>query len=427
MRPTIFNPIVVWAVTLVATLTGHAETLPEAVSTALQQNPGALAAALAEEAALEEIEVARGGFFPTADLRASSGPGFRDRGVEGLSSNGDWLYSDEARLTIRQRLFDGKATRKRVESAESLAGSANFAALQTREEVALGVAEAYLNVMRNQELIEASIRNISAHQKSLDNAQTRADAGGERSDVSLVSGRLALAKSSLESRKASLKAATVRYERFVGRPPSNLSMPSSPQGVPGSIESMDPTGNYAYQAATEVAKAREAEVVVQKAARKPRIDFEARGGVGNDVQGIEGEDNESSFLIVGSWTIFDKARDPRIEAARRRAEEASLSAEETRLVAEQMAGEGWSEYIGARARTRVLAEYKSDLGDVFDDYEKQFDIGKRSFLNLLDIQTERFRAESAYIDAKYQTRLAEYRTLSALGRLLSALGIHGGK
>jgi hypothetical protein len=41
-----------------------------------------------------------------------------------------------------------------------------------------------------------------------------------------------------------------------------------------------------------------------------------------------------------------------------------------RLEAEQLAGEGWAEYIGARAWTRVLAEYKEELGDVYSDYEK---------------------------------------------------------
>lgn len=403
--------------------TVQADSLKQAVEKALESNPEAVAAAYAREAAAHDIGAARGDLLPSATVRGSAGPGFRDRDSEGVTSDGDWLFSRELRLTLRQQLFAGGAVRNRVFSAQERSAAAELSAQETGETVALGVADAYLNVLRARQLIAEAQSNVAAHEEALDNAKQRADAGGAKSDQALVQGRLGLAKSVLESRKAALKTAEVRYQRYVGAQPRGLIMPGSPSGVPGSYEAINIGGNWAVRAAEHIAASREHDLKAAQASRMPQIHLEANGGVGKDVQGIEGNDNEGSFLVVGSWDLFDAGRTPAIRAARARASEGGALIAQAKIDANQTAGESWASLVGAREQVAALQSYTKEIAAVLDDYEEQFKVGQRSFLNVLDVRNEGFRARSALIDARFQARISEYRLLNAQGNLTDSLGV----
>ncbi|MEM7697454.1 MAG: TolC family protein [Verrucomicrobiota bacterium] len=391
--------------------------LGEAVSRALTNNPEAAAAEYATAAAIDDIYAAEAAFLPTASLTGSAGPQLRDRSTDGITSTGDWLFTREAAVTVRQLIFDGGVTKNQILSVKDRAEAAKYGEKQIRETIAIATVEAYLNILRSEQLIDAALRNVAAHREAERKAQQRADVGGERSDLALVQGRSGLAKSVLEDRRASLKQAEIQYQRFVGAAPSHLSMPPRPGGVPKSLEAIDTSGNWTVLAAAEIAKARDHEWQSLRAQYFPRVDFEGRGSVGEDLQGIRGEDNAAAFLARISWDAIDFSRRPAIRAAAARVDQSVALISQAELEAFQTAGESWAQLLGARSQLGSLSEYKRELGGVLGDYEEQFKVGKRSFLNLLDLRNEQFRAESALIDAIYQERIAEYRILAVSGRL----------
>jgi len=56
-------------------------------------------------------------------------------------------------------------------------------------------------------------------------------------------------------------------------------------------------------------------------------------------------------------------------------------------------------------------------------YRKQFDIGQRTLLDLLDTENEYFQARRAYVNAAHEHAIAHARTLAGMGKLLSALQV----
>ena len=58
-----------------------------------------------------------------------------------------------------------------------------------------------------------------------------------------------------------------------------------------------------------------------------------------------------------------------------------------------------------------------------DAYQKQFEAGRRTLLDTLDAENERFLAKVAYNDDEYENLRARYRLFSAAGRLREALGV----
>ena len=56
-------------------------------------------------------------------------------------------------------------------------------------------------------------------------------------------------------------------------------------------------------------------------------------------------------------------------------------------------------------------------------YERQFSLGRRSLLDVLDSQIELFTARRNYIESAYDQRKASFRLVNATGRLVRALRV----
>ena len=69
-------------------------------------------------------------------------------------------------------------------------------------------------------------------------------------------------------------------------------------------------------------------------------------------------------------------------------------------------------------RKHVEASY-----DTVQAYNKQFLLGRRTLLDMLNTENELFEARRSYINADYDQLLADYRIMNATGRLLDALRI----
>lgn len=405
----------------------HGGDLASSVQTALTQSPEAQSAAFQKEAAFQEKLEAKGAFAPKATLTGSAGPGLRDRSSEGIASDGDWLTSRELRLRITQPVFDGGGRRSLYKAAHWREIASEFDEKDRQTALALGVVEAYFGILRARELIRVAEANVSDHRNILGRTRKSEEAGEGGTDSSLVNGRLGLAQSLLESRRVALEQAKVRYLHFVGEQPTDLRVPGYAKSLPTSYDSIDFSQNYAVQAARSEADALTAEAEAEKARYKPRIDLAVTGGIGEDVQGIRGEDNEFSALVVGSWDLFDRTRKPAVKKLQARANARAALADETLLQANERAGLAWADLQGARRQVRVLGSYVGEIGNVVSDYDDQFDVGQRSLLNVLDIRNERFRARSALVEASLLQRVSEYRLLAATGDLLDEFSATSGK
>ena len=56
-------------------------------------------------------------------------------------------------------------------------------------------------------------------------------------------------------------------------------------------------------------------------------------------------------------------------------------------------------------------------------YDKQFDLGRRSLLDVLDSKIELFVARRNYLNAAFDERKASYRLINATGKLVEALRV----
>lgn len=70
-----------------------------------------------------------------------------------------------------------------------------------------------------------------------------------------------------------------------------------------------------------------------------------------------------------------------------------------------------------------LDQHQLSIEKAREAYRKQFDIGQRTLLDLLDTENEVFQARRAYANAEHDLSIAQVRVQASLGNLLKTLGL----
>ena len=364
----------------------------------------------------EDQKIARSALFPRVSLNASGGVSERDRTTDGLFESGRTLFQRRAGISIRQLLYDGGASANQARSSRNAFLAQQHLEKGMIEERVVDLAEVYLEVIRTRRQIELAELNVQNHETMRDMLEERVRAGGSRSDLALVQGRLGLATNTLATARLSYRLAKGRFERLVGIAPSDLTYPDVPR-IPSSPDSIDLSGNHEYLAAVEALEAAEYRANAAKASNRPRIYFDSGASFGEDVGGIPGEDSEVSALVVASWDLFaggyNRAVEEREHFQVGKYEELLETAE---LQRQYQLDVLWQEREGSLASIDALERYASELEGVTADYEEQFKVGQQELLNILDVQSENYTAQSRLLDARFDYDTSAFRILGVQGR-----------
>jgi adhesin transport system outer membrane protein len=103
--------------------------------------------------------------------------------------------------------------------------------------------------------------------------------------------------------------------------------------------------------------------------------------------------------------------------------QALAAVEKTKREIEESTRLAWNSLLTAKERIPRLKAHADATALTRDAYAKQFNIGQRTLLDLLDSENELYTARSNYIDGLYQQRFAQYRLMASAGRLLETVGV----
>jgi adhesin transport system outer membrane protein len=352
--------------------------------------------------------------LPQLSLEGRAGLANRDRGTEG----GDTLFSRRGTITGRQFLWDGGFNWNRWQDAKQRTLAKEQLDKAQRENTALNTVDAYLDVIRSRKQIGWAKQSLEAHSKVLDLAKKRAEAAGNQADIELSLARYNLARTLVMERELALRQAEATFVRWVGhKPPNDLTIPKVPEI--SSLGEIVPEQNFHYLATLKQREAAELEKKALQAKYGPRFFLEATAGLGQDVLGTKGTDNDASVLIVGSWDIFDGGRrKAQIQQAAADIDRQIAIIQETLVLLNQDITARWEDYKTIQQRLKILRDYAGALGKTVTLYQQQFDLGTRPLLSLLDIQNEVISASVRITDGERDHALLGYRLLFFGGRLI---------
>jgi outer membrane protein, adhesin transport system len=401
--------------------------LVEAAKAAVSSSPDVQERWKAFRAAEQGPVIAGAQWKPRADLTASVGQEWR-RNVAGAETD---LSTRGVELSLTQLLFDGgvvnaamrQASRQKVEAYLNLA--------ETSEAVALEVARAYLDLLRQREVVELATENYAEHKVTANMLQERVGAAvGRRSDLEQAIGRLSQAESTLVTETIALNTAATRYLRMVGaQAPSKL--PSWPEGLalakfPASAQELLTQGlrsSHYIKGAWENVHAADQAVEGREAAFMPTVQARVWATRDTNASGIRGTGEQRVAEVLLQQNLYrggaDAAAKTRsVELAQRARDQLEATCREVR----QTLSVAYKDVGVLETRTRLLDTQRLAVDKTRTAYRQQYDIGQRTLLDLLDTQKEYFEASRSYTNARFDQLSAQARTLAAMGKLVSTLG-----
>jgi outer membrane protein, adhesin transport system len=283
--------------------------------------------------------------------------------------------------------------------------------------------EVYLSVLRYRRLLRLSKINVQSHIHTLKQMTTRFEKGaGRKSELFLARARLAQARVNLWTTIGQLRNTMVAYKAVVGEMPRKLVLPRLPRhGLPKTLAeatSMAMRYNPSLMAAKHSLAASEYDVRTARAAFYPNLNLQLLATNNKNVNAVRGRTIIYQGLVIASWNLYRGGADLaalKRSAENRRASEQSLDADQRNVL--QQVKEAWNNLQIDKERVKHLhSQVKANI-QVFEAYKKEFKIGKRSLLNVLDSENDLFASETEYINARYDVRTDVYSLLSQIGIL----------
>lgn len=403
-------------------------TIEEAVSQALRTNPELMAARNALASREFEVDQAKSSWLPQVSVSAGVGNEVRTAPSTGFEEVD--LSRQEFGVQASQLVFDGFATNSEVKRQQAREQSAQYEMHATAESLALRVAEAYLNVLRHAKLLDLTRDTLWEHKNIYDQMKLRSDKGvGSKADLDQIAARLALANSNLIVAQNNLVDAQSTYYRLTGVYPGLESMeePMLPVGLPENIDAAINQAIGMHPTLKSASADVDAAYAQREAARStvwPRLRIEADKRWDENIGGIEGEDED---LIVALRLRYDLYTGGANKARRKQTAFLAEEAKDIRNNARRQVVESmqlsWNAYEALTQQEGFLKQHVKAASDTKEAYAKQFNIGRRTLLDLLNTETEVVEARRSLVNAQYDRIFAGYRIFNAAGSLLKAMKI----
>lgn len=409
----------------------QATTLDQAIKQAIEHNPRIGVVARNKEAVDEELRQARGLYLPTVDLNAGIGLENTSTPTTRAINDGDDenLTATDATLSVTQRIFDGYETSSRVKRQQARIKSAANRVYENSEVLALDVIGAFLEVIRQRELLALSRENVAFHVNTLEGLVKRLRGGvGSRADVTQTQARLARSRATFVQTNNDLADAEASYTSLVGQYPGDLSLPNSPAtALPKSMDELvrlatdnNPTVKIT-QADVEVANA---DVELSEAEFYPTVTLEGRSTYDEDADGVDSYTYQNVIGLRMNWNLFNGGIDRATRQEFLYREEQSKSERYNAILdAQEEARRSWYAYVASQQRLQELSTAVVYNQQTRDAYGQQFQVGQRTLLDLLDAENELFTSRGQLISADINQMRAAFRMLATGGKLLKTLGI----
>lgn len=389
-----------------------AQSLQEAVMIALTEYPSIGVAKYKAEAAQADIVRAKGPHWPQLTWSGT----YNDYRSSSLSNR--WVQSP----TVSLNLWSGGRIQSDVERSEALAKASQKQQGITRDDVALLSSEGYLQWAHHQNRVALAEENLATHEKILSDFQkiTQVDPG-RRMDLNQALVRYENAKIILLKSETEMAAAAQRVSRMLTAPapaqPTGLDFaPTIPHATLAqaldSLNDQHPViGNLLAQR-----DAAQASVRYAQAQNAPTANL-----VHTKVTTPGLADGQYVTQLQLNLPLFDggSARGAvGVAQANLQALEATLK--ETRLLLSEQLSTHWSDWLASSQRAAMGQQQTQTAKELAYGYGQQFRVGRRSLLDLLNIQSDLYTYQSNAETALHESRIAQERIMATLGQLANA-------
>lgn len=405
--------------------------LKTAVETAMQTHPEINQAAENKTAIEFEREQAQGQFMPRISVEGSIGIRRLENATRrSLGIANKELYPMEAGLRLEQMLFDGGSRSSEVKRQAARTDGAAFRVEERAQFVALQVSRQYLDYMLQQRIVAASEDNIGFHDRLVGDLREGVTKGSiSIADQQQAEERQSAARARLTEANQDMVNTAASFRTLTGLDLVDGAMlpPSLGESIPASLEeSISRARNQNPRVREAQADLDAAHALVRKAKAEtvPTLSLEGNARIGDDIDGFRGETNDLQGGLVLRWDIFNGGiKRAKIQEMYRRERETQFRVDQMVREAEEDIRVAWNAWDSQGKLVKELDAQSQVSDELLRSYRAQFNVGRRSLLDVLDAQNTRYNVQVRAETARFAQFFAEFKLLAAQNALLQAMQI----
>ena len=424
---------VVVALTAVST---QAQTLTDALAEAYNTNPQLLAQRALLRATDEQVPQALSFWRPTVAFTGQVGiaTGSLERpptpAEVAAGTTRSVLHAitrpNVIQFQATQPIYRGGRTVAQTRQAINTVESTRAQTLAVETSVFQAVAMAYLDVVRDQALVDVDRNNVEVLRKQLEATQDRFRVGEvTRTDVAQAESSLAQAQGTLVSQQGTLEISRAEYVRAVGHPPGRLILPRERPALPATREealSLAANNNFSVISAVFAELAARDNIDVVRGQLLPQVSvigtlartydqsLSFKGALTNSAQVTA----QLTMPLYEGGAIYSQTRQAEQTVGQRRSQ-----VDDARRAAVQTATQFWSTLQAARASISSFAAAVRAAQIALEGTQQEALVGTRTVLDVLIANQQLLTTQSQLVTAQHDAALAEFNLASAIGRLIA--------
>jgi outer membrane protein len=416
----------------------RADTLGWAIVQAYQNNPSLNAQRAALRATDENVPQALSGYRPKLSLNANGGYNYFSQ--LNKAKSGNFVAYDQLNqslgtrgfgATATQTLYDGFQTANRTRQAESQVVAARETLRVTEQQVLLDAATAYMNLLRDQAILDLNRRNVEVLTEQLKQTRDRFNVGEvTRTDVAQAESRLAAGRSALLGAQSNYVTSKANYRRVIGVDPGRLD-PGTP------VDRLSPvvlakaivegeTQSPSVLAAMYGVDIAELTVKVSEGALYPNLGVTA--SLTQSYDSIPQEPRQTNVSFLGQLTVPIYQGGAEYSAIRQSKEtlgQQRLNLDVNRDQARATVVQSWGQLDAAKAQIEATTAQVNAAEIALNGVREEARVGQRTTLDVLNAQQELVNARVALVTAQHDRVVASYTLLAAVGGLsMQHLGLN---
>ncbi len=377
-------------------------------------------------ATLEDLRITEAQYLPTLDYTGSvsrektKAPSTNQQSVS--------LSSYQHSLQLTQNLFNGFGTTYDADynKARIVAASCNY--VENVNDLAFKFVTAYVNAVKARDILVISESNVKYNDDITQKVQKLFDSGlTTRSEGEKAGTSLSLAKSNFVVAQNNMDDALFNLERVYGKPVTvaDLETITFSGDIPDSLESMKEYArlhNPSILVSHYNIKAARAQKDTAYKGYYPTIDAFAHQSWANDVGGQPGNDDRFNVGLTLSYNLYRGGSDESLiqKSLSKIDQESELQRDTIRKLDEQ-GSLSWSAQKNITNQLVYLKKYEESSEKTIELYQREYDLGRRTLLDLLTAQSDHISAQTQIVRAENDLILAHFRIQDAMGNMVSTI------
>ena len=362
------------------------------------RNDAGVLSRLAEEAAARaDVNTAKWQRFPAATLEAAAHDAGNQTGV----------------LRIDQPLWTGGRLTAAIDGATSRLSATAAATEELRLDVTMRAIAAFAEALKQSANLDIAAAGLTEHEALAQTVQRRVTEGlASAPDLRLVEARVLQASNEVALATQSRASALIRLGTFAGEPVERVSGAGADRFLPPSDSSRAVEQALAFSPTVrrltfEVAAAA-SDVATQRAAVAPQVGLRAEKAVG----AVRDNRLMLQFQVQTGPGFAAKSG---VEAALARQNAARFALESARRDVEERTALDWAEWDAAKKRLRGAQDMRERYADVVESFKRQYDVGRRAPIDLLNAVRELTVTDFAIEEARATMLAAALRLFAETG------------